>query len=241
MFEFDNAFDLIIFIIEIIGCLSFGTSGAIKAIRSKTDILGVWVLTLFEAFGGGLIRDLIISEYPPFIIWNKEYHLLALVIIVVSLVWFIIAYNKKTAHFIEKHRHDRWIYYVDAVGIAAFCVAGCQIAQKWVPAGAGTIGTHVFVVTLGVVTGVGGGMLRDVIMGRIPSVFQKHFYMTPCIIGCLIHSIMIFIGAEYIISSIVCFSIIIILRFLAIKFEWNLPIAKGYNELIESIDKDKTR
>ena len=144
MLEFSSAFDLIIFIIEILGCISFATSGAIKAIRSKTDILGVWVLTLIETFGGGLIRDLIISEYPPLIFWNKEYHIMALVIIVVSLFWFIIGYNKKSASIIEKHRHDRWIYYIDAIGIAAFCVSGLKIASEHIPLSAGRIGSNIF-------------------------------------------------------------------------------------------------
>ena len=234
MIEFENTFDLIIFIIEIIGCISFGTSGAIKAIRSNTDILGVWILTLIEAFGGGLIRDLVISSYPPFIFWNKEYHLMALVIIITSLLLFIIGYNRKTAHLIEKHRHDSWIYYLDAIGIAAFCVSGLTIAYKWVPVEAGLVGSYVFVITLGVTTGVGGGMLRDIFMGRIPSVFQKHFYMTPCILGCLGYMLLASLGVAHIISSIICFTIIIVLRFLAIKFQWNLPVAKGYKELIDN-------
>ena len=158
---------------------------------------------------------------------------MALSILIVSSILFIIGYNKKSAHLIEKHRHDSWIYYLDAIGIAAFCVSGLTIAYKWIPEQAGVVGTYVFVITLGVLTGVGGGMLRDIFMGRIPTIFQKHFYMTPCIIGCLVYMLMVNLGVSHIISSIVCFSIILVLRFLAIKFQWNLPIAKGYKELID--------
>ena len=233
MLKFDSVFDLILFIIAIIGCISFGTSGAIKAMRSRTDILGIIVLTLLEAFGGGLIRDLVINKYPPKIFWDTEFHYMALTVIIVCIIWFIIAYRKKSAYFIDKHRHDPWIFYVDAIGIAAFCAMGSKTASQYIPETAGPVGAFIYVMVLGVITGAGGGVIRDVFMGRIPSMFKKHFYMTPCIIGCSLYVIVSLIGAGVIISSLTCAFSIIILRILAIKFEWNLPVAKGYDNLIE--------
>lgn len=237
MLQFNSTIDVIIFIIEVIGCLSFATSGAITAIRKKADLIGIWILTIIETFGGGLLRDLIINQYPPKIFWDPEYLILVAFTVVVSTIWYFIAYFQKTASIIDSHRHDLWIYLLDAIGIAVFCLYGVQTACSSLEVqpldGATPFTEYFYIITLGVLTGVGGGMFRDVFIGEIPNVFRKHFYIIPCIIGTTVYALMFKANINNVISIMVGLAIIVVLRTFAIIFKWNLPSAKGYNKLQE--------
>ncbi len=228
---FTSTLDVIIYIIEIIGVVSFASSGAITAIRKKNDILGVWLSTSIAIFGGGLLRDLIISNGPPHIFWDLQYLVLLGISIFISSIWFIIASIKKTASFIEKHRHDFWIYGLDAIGIAVFCCTGLQVAYSNIPENITTFGRYFYLISLGVISGVGGGMFRDVFLGNIPMVFTKHFYMTPCILGTTIYAL-IYKRCDDILSIVICTVIITTLRVLATIYKWNMPRANAYNELV---------
>lgn len=241
---FSSAIDVALFIIEIIACISFGTSGAITAIRKKADVLGVVILTLVEAFGGGLLRDLIMHKGVPHIFWDPEYLLMASVVIVVSLFWFIMAYSSKTAKFVDHHRHDFWIYLLDAIGIAVFCIAGVRTASIATPEGTNYVSQAIYLIITGVITGVGGGMFRDVFLGEIPMVFRKKFYMTPCILGTLVYVILVLIfpGSSLDILFILLALVVVVgLRILAVIYQWNLPTAKGYNLLVEEQHKNDTK
>lgn len=238
MFSFDSWIDVALYIIEILGVISFASSGAITAIRKKTDFLGIWILTLIAIFGGGILRDLILVR-TPHIFYDPEYLLLAGIGLIVATVWFIIAYNKKTAQIIDSHRHDLWIYFLDAVGIGVFCVMGVQEAYHNMPTtDIDIVGQYVFITVLGVITGVCGGMFRDVFIGQIPMVFRKHFYMTPCIIGSFIYALLYTNNFNQIASIIICVGIIVLLRSLASVYKWNLPLAKGYNELLDAKNEE---
>ena len=244
--KFNSPIDIALFIIEIIGCISFATSGAFKAIRKKADVIGVVFLTLIEVFGGGLIRDLIISQNAPHIFWDPEYLILSAISVTLSLMWFIIAYVKKSAWFIEKHRHDYWIYVLDAVGIAVFCVCGCRIANASLATqtmikSSNVLGTYSYVIALGVISGVGGGMFRDIFVNEIPMIFRKYFYIIPCIIGSAVFTIMDKqLGEKFIILSVIVGLVIIVgLRMFAIIFKWNLPPAKGYIEALKEDESNK--
>lgn len=233
MLNFESGIDIVLFIIEVIGCISFATSGAITALRKKADILGVWILTLISIFGGGLLRDLIMGQ-TPHIFWDFEYLVLALITLIISTFWFLIAYFNKTAKFIDSHRHDFWIYLIDAIGIGVFCIYGVEAASRTIPIDASLVGKYVYLISLGVITGVGGGMFRDVFIGQIPMVFRKHFYMTPCIFGSLIFSILFTLDVNHIVSICIGVGLIVILRTLATIYKWNLPVAKAYNQLLDN-------
>ncbi|MGN1295124.1 MAG: trimeric intracellular cation channel family protein [Bacilli bacterium] len=240
MIHFDGPLSLGIFIVEILGCISFATSGAITAIRKKADYVGVIVLTLIEIFGGGLLRDLILNQGVPHIFYDPEYLFLALLSIIIASIWFIIAYFRRSAGIIDRHRHDKWIYIVDAIGVSVFCIAGCQFANNVIVEGITIEGKYTLCICSGVITGVCGGMCRDVFVGEIPMVFKKHFYMIPCLLGCLIYVVMAFNGCNDFIAMIVGVLTIITLRTLATIYKWNLPSAKGYDELI-SLRNDKVQ
>lgn len=237
--------DIILFVIEILGCVAFATAGAFKAIRKRADILGVIILTLIEVFGGGLLRDLIISQGVPHLFWDPEYLVFLGVSTTVTIIWFMVAYFRKSAPFIEKHRHDFWIYALDAVGIAVFCVAGVRVAYASLESFAITnvIGKYFYLIFLGVTTGVGGGMFRDIFVNEIPMVFKKHFYMTPCILGTTAFAIMYdLLPSKFLILSVsVSLLIIIGLRIIATIFKWNLPYAKGYNDSTDELSRGQNK
>ncbi len=236
--NFKSTIDIVLFVIQVIGCISFSTSGSIKAIRKKTDILGIYILTLIEIFGGGLLRDLIINKESPHIFWDEEYLILAGISLVISTIWFIIGYKKSTAFLIEKKRHDFWIYLFDALGTSAFVISGCQLTYSLCDQSLSIFSKAIFVISLGVITGIGGGIFRDVFCGDIPTVFKKHFYMTPCILGATLYALLLIYDVNSIFSILISMSLIIILRILATIFKWNLPSCKGYNELKENNDNN---
>ena len=242
MLNFATPIDAVLFGAEIIACISYATSGTIKALRKKADLLGVWILTLIEVFGGGLLRDLILNKCAPHIFWDPEYLWLAALSVLISTVCFILACLPKTARYLEDHRHAFWIYALDAIGISVFSVAGAKTAFYSLPDGIGIVETYIFCTCLGVITGVGGGMFRDVFVGEIPSVFKKHFYMMPCIIGTFVYVVFLINnwGDPYgIVGVALSCAVIITLRILATLFQWNLPRAKAFNTVMEEESKNK--
>lgn len=195
------------FILEIIGTIAFAVSGAVVGIRKKMDILGVTTLGIITAVGGGIIRDLIIGMTPPTAFRDPIYALLA---IGVSIIVFL--------PFISKRIDlDQFIWvFADSIGLAAFTMIGVST---------GTSFNNLFLeVFLGVITGVGGGVIRDICSGDIPMIFIKHFYACPCIIGAIVCAA---VSRYHTNIAVACgFFIIIFLRLLAARFRWHLPKAK---------------
>ena len=139
------------FAMEIIGTVAFAMSGAIVAIEKKMDILGVVILGMTTAVGGGIIRDILIGVTPPVSLTNPVYIIVALI---VSLIMFI-----KKVH--SKINPDSMLLnFIDAVGLGVFTVVGCNSAL-----GYDNILLQIF---LGVLTGVGGGVARDIFAARTP-------------------------------------------------------------------------
>lgn len=194
-------------ILEIIGTIAFSVSGAVVGIRKKMDILGVVTLGIITAVGGGVIRDIIIGVVPPTAFRNPIYTLIA---IIAALVVFIPFISKKINldHFI-------WVL-TDSIGLGAFTILGVSM---------GTDFDNLFLeVFLGVITGVGGGVIRDICSGDIPMIFIKHFYACPCIIGAVICAVLNSFAPNA--AIVFGFMIILILRLLAAKYRWHLPKAK---------------
>ena len=194
-------------ILEIIGTIAFSVSGAVVGIRKKMDILGVVTLGIITAVGGGVIRDLIIGAVPPTAFRNPIYTLIAIAAAVLVFLPFI---SKKINldHFI-------WIL-ADSIGLGAFTMIGVSTGAAF---------DNIFLqVFLGVITGVGGGVIRDICSGDIPMIFIKHFYACPCIIGAVICAVLTGVDSDVAIVS--GFTVILILRLLAAKYRWHLPKAK---------------
>lgn len=194
-------------ILEIIGTIAFSVSGAVVGMRKKMDILGVTTLGIITAVGGGVIRDVLIGVTPPNAFRNPVYAIIAIIVAVTAFLPFV---RKKINldHFI-------WVL-VDSVGLAAFTMIGVLAGVQY--------DNVFFEVFLGVTTGVGGGVMRDICAGEIPMIFVKHFYACPCIIGALICAVLYDVSPY--IAIVLGFSAIVILRLLAAKYKWHLPKAK---------------
>ena len=210
--------DIFITIIQYVGAVSFTISATIYAIHKRTDIIGALVFSLLTCFGGGVIRDIAIGQLPPSILVSHSSYNLAIVSIVVCLAFYHLAFIKRVHTFIDKHEHNFLLEFTDALGLASFVVSGMEIAI------ANGKTSFVVIVFAGCITGVGGGILRDICSAQIPSLFRKHIYLIPVIVAS------IFFALTYnkieVISVIITVLIIITVRMLAFKFKWNLPKPK---------------
>ncbi len=214
-------FDTIVFILQALACVAFSLSGTIAAIIKKADAVGAFVLSMTTVFGGGLIRDIILGITPPALFTDRNMLIFSIISGATALIAFHLAFLTPASIFIMKHKNDFILNLLDAIGLSIFVVTGAKSAID-----AGFADNYPLIVFAGVVTGTGGGILRDTLSNEIPLVFRKHIYMLPVIGGCIIYIIL----AEYvggIISMIIPMAVIITLRILAIIFKWNLPIPGG--------------
>ncbi len=194
------------YISEIIGTVAFAVSGAMIGINKKMDIFGVAMLGLITAVGGGIMRDVIIGVHPPVAFQDPEY---ALIAIVTSLIVFL--------PFIRKRIDLDGIFWIlaDAIGLAVFSVVGVRAGAEF---------DNLFLeVFLGTITGVGGGVIRDVCAQEKPTIFVRHFYACASIIGSLVCAIAYRYNET--LSMVAGISVIIVLRYFAAKYKWELPRA----------------
>ncbi|MDO4941966.1 MAG: TRIC cation channel family protein [Lachnospiraceae bacterium] len=201
-------------IFEIIGTVAFSISGATTAIKKEMDLLGVIVLGMITAVGGGILRD-VIGNRTPSIFYQSDIIFLAFA---TSLVIFLIAYISNV-DFTEQKYFFLIFTISDSLGLAVFTIFGCQKMLCAYPSGA--------VIFFGVLTGVGGGLLRDILAGQKPYVLTKHFYASSCILGALFYmGIRSYASGFAVLAGV---SSIFILRLLAAKFKWNLPKVQQKN------------
>lgn len=210
--------DAILFIMNFIGISAFSVSGALIAISSHLDLFGVLFIGCITSFGGGIIRDICLGSFPPRIFFKAEEVLLS---ISVSLAVFIISYiNAK--HFKSlSEKIDRINNWFDAVGLAVFSITGTEIAFDM-----GYDGSFLLSVVMGMITGVGGGIIRDVLTLKEPYVLHKRIYAMASISGCVLYFILESYFDAKLISSFISMSLIIAIRLLATKFRWKLPKIK---------------
>ena len=163
----------ILYALEIVGTIAFAVSGAIVGIQKKMDIFGVCILGLTAAVGGGILRDLILNIAPPAAFRDPAF---AVTAVLVSILLFIPAVRTAFEH--RKRIYDTLILIMDSIGLGLFTVVGVEVATAAMPE------RNLFLITfVGVLTGVGGGILRDVFAGNTPYIFIKHFYACASIIG----------------------------------------------------------
>lgn len=194
-------------ILELIGTVAFAVSGAAVGMHKKMDLLGVATLGVITAVGGGVFRDLLIGQVPPKTFSDPVYIPVA---IVTSLIVFIPAIGRR----IDLDRFG-WVF-ADAIGLGAFTVVGMSAGLPFE--------NTFFAVFLGVVTGVGGGVIRDICAGEIPMIFVRHFYACACIIGAVVCAVVYPYSADIaFLSGFVC---VVLLRLFAARFKWHLPKAK---------------
>ncbi len=192
-------------IINALGILAFAYSGAIAAMKKEADLIGILFVSLAACSAGGITRDLLMGDLPPELL-RSHFSLLMAVIATVSTYFF---YNK-----IDKLARPIDIF--DALGLGIFAVVG---ANKGLAFGL----TPIWSIGVGVITGVGGGVLRDMMLAQVPTIFKSEIYATAAIIGA---SILVFgrlIFPDYravflIAGALVCSGI----RLLAIHYHWHV-------------------
>lgn len=206
--------DKFFYIFEIVGTVAFALSGAVKGIRKNMDLFGVAILGLVTGVGGGVMRDSILGNTPAVAFESPFFTLIALstaiiTFAVVRLLW------KRVRDVIQKY--DRNVMFVaDTLGLAVFTITGIRIAKEC------GIDSFVSLMFIGVITGVGGGVLRDVFCVEVPDVFKKHIYAVASAAGGAVNILLDGIVSEgvAVISGFMC---VVALRFLAAYFRWNLP------------------
>ena len=205
----------VIFVLELMGTIAFAASGALVAIDKKMDVLGVCILGLTTAVGGGIMRDLILGITPPAAFRDPVF---AMTGILVSLILFIPSVRKtlqKTGKI-----YDFLLLVMDSIGLGLFTVAGVQTAYSTDPE------PNLFLaVFVGVLTGVGGGILRDTFAGNTPFIFVRHFYACASIIGAILCAVL-WDSAGSLSAMIAGASVTILLRLLAARYHWSLPRAQ---------------
>lgn len=204
------------FVLELIGAAAFAISGAMAAIKRKADIFGVVFLGVITALGGGVIRDVLIGQLPPKMFISYAYLLASLL---VSLIVFFDAYIRREKYFANKDKLSEINNIFDAAGLAVFTISGMNTAM-------GVSDNVILILTLGVITGVGGGMLRDMMTNTMPKVLRKRVYAVASLIGGALYYVLHLIGVNDILSAVIGMVTIFVLRVLATVYKWNLPSVK---------------
>ena len=204
-----------ILILELAGTMAFAASGAITALKKGMDLFGVCILGLTTAVGGGVIRDVILGNTPPATFLNPIY---ASVALVTSLVLFL----PRIRHLLmwDQRLYDLSMLILDSLGLGIFTVVGIRIA--WRSTAEPTLFLLVFV---GVVTGVGGGVLRDVMAGDTPYIFVKHIYAYASLAGALVCA-GLWRPAGEVAAILAGAGVVVLIRFLSAHYRWNLPRAR---------------
>ncbi len=207
--------DIFILILELIGTVAFSISGAVTAIRKNMDIFGVLILGLTTAVGGGIIRDLILGYTPPATFRDPLYA-------VTALITAGIVFLPMVRRLFQRYRraYDLVMLTMDSVGLGIFTVIGVQAALAL------SDSFNLFLLTfVGVITGVGGGLLRDMMAGDPPYIFVRHIYASASIAGALVCA-----GLWSVIPQIWAMNLgaalVIAIRFLSAHYRWSLPRAR---------------
>ncbi len=201
--------DFVLTIIEILAILASAYAGLIEAKREDMDFVGLSTAAMVTAFGGGTLRDLFLDRTPLFWIENYHYPIIVFLISILALVAF--KYNRELFR-------KRVLMIIDALGLGLFSAVGVALALQ--------LETHVFpAVLIGVITATGGGVLRDILMNKIPEVFLRRMelYVTCSFIGCWFYVGSIALGFSHIVGLLLCILVTFSLRLTAIKRQIRLP------------------
>ena len=193
-------------VIDILGTFSFAVSGAFAAMEKKLDPLGVLIISFVTAIGGGSLRDILLGDLP--VAWLTN-----------NITAWVIAISAVAAIFFGTtlKKFDKLLFLSDAIGLGLFTMIGIQKGIQH------ALSTGICV-ALGTITACFGGVLRDVLLNKVPLIFQKEIYATACIAGGLLFFLMRKLGlaenTDYVAGIVTVFMI----RVLAVRFNWSLPL-----------------
>ncbi len=200
--------DLVLVILDLVGTFVFALSGALVGVRHRLDLFGVLVLSFVAANGGGVMRDTMIGATPPAALQDWRY-------VAISIAAGLLTFWRSGA--IERWRNP--VQTLDAVGLGVFSVAGALKAQAF---GLGPVGAML----LGMLTGIGGGMLRDVLVAQVPAVLKAELYAVAALLGAgvvvLGTALSLPVTWVAVAGVVACTG----LRLFAIRRGWALPVAR---------------
>lgn len=202
-----------VLLIELCGTVAFAVSGAMLGVRKEMDVFGVCIMGVTASCAGGILRDLLLGQLPPSIFSHPIY---AETAIAVSLLVFI---PKVRRALLYRHGYETAMLVADAAGLGLFTAVGVAAAFD-----CGYGDSTFFAVFLGVITGVGGGVLRDVLAGTAPYIFVKHIYACASIAGALLCALLWPLMGQTA-AMAVCTVAVLLIRLLAAHFRWSLPKA----------------
>lgn len=197
-------------VLAYVGTVAFAISGAVAAGRKNMDLLGVVVLASIVSVGGGTMRDLLLGDFPVFWVTNPTY------LLVGAATAVVVALLTRTRTIDRLHRYQV-VQVFDAAGMALFVVVGTNIALL---AGAGTVAASV----VGVIAGVGGGILRDVLANEIPDVLRSgQFYASAAFVGAVLYVGLTAADVNTLIAFWVPVIVILAIRLVSLRLGWGVP------------------
>jgi uncharacterized membrane protein YeiH len=193
--------------LDLFGTMAFAVTGAIKAVEHKLDIFGVIFLAAITGLAGGILRDVVLGKIPPSGISEISYASIAIVT-AIAVFYLYPRIKSQMGLFLT----------FDAVGLGVFTIIGATIALN-------IYGFNVLLMVFaGMITAIGGGIIRDALVNETPLVFRKELYASISFVGVILYILLLYEGINLEIASILCIIFITVFRIMAIHFRWNLPV-----------------
>jgi len=205
----DIPFVILISVFDLFGTMAFAVTGAFKAIEHKSDIVGIIILSIITGVAGGTVRDIIIGKFPPNSISEPSY----VIVCVASAV---------ALFFLYPHLKKHWNLFLkfDAIGLGVFSITGATFAYN-------IFGLNFLAMAFaGILSAVGGGILRDVFVNEVPIVFVKELYATASFAGVVAFYLLLVGNTPLYLASVGGIIITTSLRLVAMKYNWNVPRAR---------------
>lgn len=210
MVDFAVPAEIFIYVLDLFGTMAFAVTGAFKAIEHKSDIVGIIILATITGVAGGTIRDIILGKFPPNSLLDPAY--VSITVATGIVIFFLFSHLKK---------HWNVFLKFDAIGLGVFSIIGATFAFN-------IFGLNYLAMVLaGMLTAIGGGILRDVFVNQIPIVFVKELYASASFVGVSIFYLLLMAEVELYIASIAGIIITTGMRLVAMKYNWNLPKVRG--------------
>lgn len=200
-------------VFDLVGVFVFGLSGALVAVRERLDVFGIVVLAVATGLGGGLLRDVLIGAVPPATLTDYRYTLVAVVAGCVAFAGHA-RYPRLGSRI--RRRLGTAVTVLDAAGLGVFCVAGALKALVYLPG-------PVPAALLGMVTAVGGGVIRDLLTGRVPVVLHREVYAVPALVGAALVVAADHVGWRQWWVALAAAAVVFALRLVAVVRDWHAP------------------
>lgn len=198
--------------IDYTGTFAFAISGLRLASAKQFDLFGAFIVGMATAVGGGTLRDVMLGISP---FWMTQWIYLAIVLLAVLAFLFLHPLIERIANT---------IFLFDTIGLGLFTIVGFQ---KTLDAGFPFWACNI----MGMCTGAAGGVIRDILINEVPLIFRRDIYALACMVGGLIYTNCIILGAPLIVTQIACAATVIIIRLCAVRYHWQLPLLHGYRFL----------